>query len=237
MNGQVLRLPATPRSERASLSSEVAGYVRELILSGAIRPGQFVRMERIAEAQQVSITPVREALVALASEGFVTSVPRRGFVALPFTRQDVIDIFWAQSQLAGELAARAATCISAQDLAALETIMEECDEAIRAGDADRAGALGHRFHRIINLAAGSERLARMLGGLVRQLPNHFYASIEVDTVEAPNEHRALLAALAARDADRARHLSEEHLEGHATHVIQLLEKRGLWREQNDVTDG
>jgi len=49
----------------------------------------------------VSNTPVREGLLSLRSEGFVRLVPRRGFIAAPFTQQDVQDLFWAHAQLAG----------------------------------------------------------------------------------------------------------------------------------------
>src|SRR3954464_12370408 len=94
---------------RQQLPEEVASYVRELIISGSVRPGEFLRMERIAEAVGVSNTPVREGLLALRSEGFVRLVPRRGVVVEPFSRQDIHDIFWTQGVLAGELAARAAT--------------------------------------------------------------------------------------------------------------------------------
>src|SRR3954469_23733712 len=93
---------------RQQLPEEVAAYVRELIMSGAVRPGEFLRMERIAEAVGVSNTPVREGLLVLSNQGFVRQIPRRGFVVAPFTRQDIRDIFWSQSILAGELAGRAA---------------------------------------------------------------------------------------------------------------------------------
>jgi DNA-binding GntR family transcriptional regulator len=52
-------------TRRQQLPEEVAGYVRELIISGAVRPGEFLRMERIAEAVGVSNTPVREGLLVL----------------------------------------------------------------------------------------------------------------------------------------------------------------------------
>ena len=93
-------------SRRHQLPEQVAAYVRELIISGLARPGEFLRVERIAEEVGVSNTPVREGLLALRSEGFVQFVPRRGFVVAPFTRDDVTDLFWAQAQLARELAAR-----------------------------------------------------------------------------------------------------------------------------------
>src|SRR6266849_6256300 len=95
------------RPRRRQLPEEVAAYVRELIMSGVVRPGEFLRMERIAEAIGVSNTPVREGLLALSNQGFVRQIPRRGFVVAPFTKQDIRDLFWAQSVLAGDLAARA----------------------------------------------------------------------------------------------------------------------------------
>src|ERR1700750_1583976 len=91
---------------RRPLPEEVAAYVRGVIIGGAVQPGEFLRMEPIAEAVGVSNTPVREGLLLLRSEGFVRLVPRRGFVVEPFTQQDVRDLFWAEAQLAGELAAR-----------------------------------------------------------------------------------------------------------------------------------
>ena len=110
-------------SRRQQLPEEVAAYVRELILSGSVRPGEFLRMERIAEAVGVSNTPVREGLLALRSEGFVRLVPRRGFMVAPFSRQDVHDLFWAQAQLASELAARAAKKMTPEQIQRLEVVL------------------------------------------------------------------------------------------------------------------
>ncbi|MCP9972532.1 GntR family transcriptional regulator [Actinomadura madurae] len=93
---------------RRQLSDEVADYVRELIMSGQVRHGEFLRLERVADDLGISVTPVREALLSLRGEGFVTLEPRRGFMPAPLTRQDVQDLFEAQAYFAGELAARAA---------------------------------------------------------------------------------------------------------------------------------
>src|SRR3954447_1837592 len=165
--------PRHPR--RQQLPEEVAGYVRELILSGEVRPGEFLRMEPIAEAVGVSNTPVREGLLLLRSEGYVKLVPRRGFMVASFTAQDIRDIFWVQAQLAGELAARAAKLITPEQLARLERILEQYNET---DDTEQLAGLGHSFHREINLAADSYRLALLLGSVVKQLPNRFYVAIE-----------------------------------------------------------
>jgi len=215
-------------SRRRQLPEEVASYVRELIISGQVQPGEFLRMERIAEQVGVSNTPVREGLLALRSEGFVQLVPRRGFVVAPFTRQDVRDLFWAQAQLAGELAARTARKITPGQLARLEANLEQFQKALAAGAEERIADLGHAFHREINLAADSRRLALLLGAVVKHLPNRFYASIEAQVAAAGGEHPQLVEALRQHNARKARSLMEQHILGGADHLIEILEERGLW---------
>jgi len=215
-------------NRRQQLPEEVASYVRELIISGAVQPGEFLRMERIAEQVGVSNTPVREGLLALKSEGFVQLVPRRGFVVAPFSQQDVRDLFWAQAQLARELAARAAKKITPEQVARLEVNVEELQKAVAAGDTERIANLGYAFHRQINLAADSHRLALLLGAVVNHLPNRFYASIEAQVAATSDEHPQLVEALREHDVRKARSLMEQHILGSADHLIEILEQRGLW---------
>src|ERR1700734_1584415 len=217
-------------SRRQQLPEEVAGYVRERIITGAVRPGEFLRMERIAEAVGVSNTPVREGLLILRSEGLVELVPRRGFVVSPFSRQDVRDLFWAQAQLARELAARAARKISPEQLAELEVILAQYDAAVAEGDENRIGELGHLFHRRINLAADSHRLALLLSSVVRQLPNRFYAAIETQASTGEDDHQLLIEALRHRDVPKATSLMERHILARGDSLIEILEQRGLWDE-------
>ncbi|MFF1553042.1 GntR family transcriptional regulator [Rhodococcus erythropolis] len=217
-------------SRHQQLPDKVASYVREQVMSGNLRPGEFLRMEPIAEALGVSLTPVREGLLALSGEGFITPLPRRGFMVAAFTQEDVRDLFWAQSKLAGELAARAAKRISDHELDLLNDVMKRCDVAIKQGDAHEIGQLGHEFHRIINLAAGSDRLARLLAGVVKHLPNQFYASIETQVQTAAPQHEAIFDAVKRHDARQARRLTEAHIAGSADYIIQILEERGLWKD-------
>lgn len=218
-------------TRRQQLPEEVAGYVRELIISGQVRPGEFLRMERVAEAVGVSNTPVREGLLVLRSEGLVELVPRRGFVVSRFTRQDVRDLFWAQAQLASELAVRAARKITPEQLAELGVVLKRYESAVAEGDQDRIGDLGHSFHRQINLAAGSHRLALLLSTFVRQLPNRFYAVIETQASTGGDDHELLMEALRQRDAEKAKSLMERHILARGDYLIEILEERGLWEGQ------
>jgi DNA-binding GntR family transcriptional regulator len=215
---------------RQQLPDEVASYARELILSGAVRPGGLLRPDDVAEALGVSSTPVREGLLALTREGLVSQVPRRGFVVVPFTREDIRDLFWAQGWMAGELAARAAKKITPEQLARAEQIIEAYEAAAASDDKEAIADLGHAFHREINLAADSIRLATLLGSVVKALPQRFYATIEGGINATLEEHPLILAALRKKDAKRARNLMEEHISRIADRLIKSLEDRGLWSE-------
>jgi len=226
----------TPRGARGrkQLPEEVAAYVRELIMSGKVRPGEFLRMEPIAEAVGVSNTPVREGLLLLNSEGFVQLVPRRGFVVASFTPQDVRDIFWAQAQLAAELAARAAKNITPEQIAKLESIDEEFDRAVATGDHDRIAAMGNAFHVTLNRVADSHRLALLLQSVVSQLPSDFYATIEGQVAASENQHREIVDALKRRQIRRVRSLMTDHITGSADHLVEMLESRGLWAPEQSA---
>ena len=229
-----LRVPGTGRQQ---LSEEVATYVRELIISGAVRPGEFLRMERIAKSVGVSNTPVREALLTLRSEGLVKLVPRRGFVVASFTPQDVRDLFWVQAELASELTGRAAAKITSEQIAKLEAIDALHEQAVQVGDEERVARLGHAFHREINLAADSYRLALLLGSVVRHLPNRFYSMIEGKGAETRTDHPLLIEALRGREAAAARSIMERHILDRAEHLIAILAARGVWGEPGQGARG
>lgn len=228
MTDELFDIAREGRQKRQQLPEEVAAYVRGLIISGAAKPGEFLRMEPIAEAVGVSNTPVREGLLTLRSEGFVHLVPRRGFVVAPFSQQDVHDLFWAQAQLAGELAARAAVKITPEQMDRLLAVHKLHEQALADGDLDRVSDFGHEFHREINRAADSHRLALLLNSIVKQLPSRFYVTIEGQVAATASKHRRLLTAMRKHDAEKARSVMEAHVLEGAQYLIETLEERGIF---------
>ena len=103
-------------------------------MSGALRPGTFIRLDETAAKLGVSVTPVREALLKLRGEGMVQLEPHRGHVVLPLSRQDVEDIFWLQATIAKELAATAAQRITDAEIDDLDHITDALATAV-ASDA------------------------------------------------------------------------------------------------------
>jgi DNA-binding GntR family transcriptional regulator len=197
---------------RRQLSDEVASYVRELIMSGHLQPGDFIRQERIADELELSATPVREGLLSLKGEGFVQLKPRRGFVVAPLSASDVRDLFTAQALLAGELVARATARMGAADLGELNDVHAALRKAAEAGDGERVESLNHDFHRRINLAADAPRLAWMLSISARFAPRRFFATIPGWSRASAQDHAAIIKATTGRDADAARAAMMRHVE-------------------------
>lgn len=197
---------------RQQLSDEVAAYVRALITSGQLRPGEYVRQDRIAEHLGISATPVREGLLTLRGEGFVGLMPRRGFVVAALTGRDIQDMFAAQALLAGELAARFCARVSPADVVELENLQSELEEAARIGDFDRMESLNHDFHRRINDGARAPKLAWLLTVAVRYVPHRFYATIEGWARASVSDHWPILEALRAGEEDAARVAMAMHMQ-------------------------
>jgi DNA-binding GntR family transcriptional regulator len=216
-----------PKDVGPQLSGSVASHLREQIISGKLKPGDYLRIDAIASEMGVSTTPVREGLLLLHSESFVRLLPRRGFVVNSFGKDDLRDIFWAQAVVGAELAARAALKMSKEDLAKLQQLDAEHDEAFKAGD-ERHVQLGYEFHRFINLAANSPRLALLLGNLTKQLPIRFYASIEGQVTDTLQYHPIILDAMRMKDADAVRSMMFRHIMHGAEHLIDSLERAGTW---------
>ena len=197
---------------RRQLGDEVAGYVRELIMSGRIRSGEFIRQERIAEELELSATPVREGLLSLKGEGFVQLKPRRGFVVAPLSAADIRDLFTAQALLAGELVARATVRIGPAGLRELNEVHRAVVMAAKAGDDDGVEEFSHDFHRKINLTADSPRLAWMLSISTKFAPRRFFAAIPGWSGASAHDHAAIIEAITGRDAEQARAAMMKHME-------------------------
>ena len=227
MDAERTRARGGRSAQRYQLPDVVATYVRDLILSGAVLPGQFLRMEPLAEAVGVSNTPVREGLLLLQSEGLVELVPRRGFVVAESTLQDIQDLFWARSKLAGELAARAATTITPERMQRLESLNSRFDP--HTADHEEWMGLEQQFHHEINLAAGSSRLTRLLDSIERQLPSPHPTGSSDQIASARDDHARILEALELGSAQLSRTLIEHHWEHQGSHLVQALSDRSTQR--------
>lgn len=215
---------------RPQLSEEVAGHIRNQIMSGALRPGSFVRIDETASELGVSATPVREALVTLRGEGLVEQVPRRGYRVGELRREDIDDIFWLQGTIASRLARRTARVITTAQIEQLSALNEGLRAAVARTDADAVESCEFEFHRFINKLAGGTKLAWFLFGAIRYTPARLYASDPSWGIESVRSHENLVDAFTRGDVDAVGELMRRQFVDGAERLIAHLELVGLWTQ-------
>ncbi|NIL77886.1 GntR family transcriptional regulator [Rhodococcus sp. B10] len=196
---------------RLRLSDEAAAHVRERILAGELRAGEFIRSESVADELDISATPAREGLLVLQSEGFLRVMPRKGFVVAPLDPKDIDDVFTAQALLAGELTARAATHIDASVVAGLDVIQDKLEKAARVKNYDEVERLNHAFHRTVYALGDSPKLQWLVGSTLGYAPRTFFAAITGWPEASARDHRRIVELLAAGDPDGARAAMAAHI--------------------------
>lgn len=219
---------STPEfAARPQLAEDVARIVRRRIFDGTYAAGTYVRLDQLAAGLGVSVTPVREALFELKAEGLLEQQPRRGFVVRPVTTRDITDVSDVQAHIGGELAARAAASISDSQLRELNRIQNDLEAAYVADDGEAAVRLNHEFHRAINVAADSPKLAQLMSQITRYAPESVFPTIDGWPDKSNDHHRRVLGALARHDQTLARTAMSEHLAAGATPLIEHLTRRGV----------
>lgn len=214
------------KGRRPPLPDEVAARVRDDILTGRARPGEHLPLERLAERWDVSVTPVREALLTLRGVGLVDLEPRRGFTVAQLTRQDISDVYLMLAGVASELAARAARRMTAQALVELD----ETQDALERAEPELVDEIDRCFHRAINAVAESGKLRWSYETLGNYTPRHSAVAVSgwLDTTVL--DHRLVQRALHDGDAHAARYRMHAHVTNLGRLLVQHLESRRFWAD-------
>lgn len=199
--------------QRRTLHSEIVDHLRELIVGGELEPGQKIPEKTLCERFDISRTPLREALKALAAEGMIELLPQRGARVVTITDEELQELFpiiASMEALAGELA-----CQKISD-AQLETIRGLHDEMITAYRGARTleySRLNRAIHFAIFEAAGNASLLALYRNLELRIRNirHTVRQAPQDWKEAVKDHEKILQALAARDAARLGKILRQHV--------------------------
>ena len=204
--------PASPLVLK-SLREHVYDHLRVLMNRGEIRPGSFLDLDALASGLGVSRTPLRDALLQLEAEGFVTILPRRGVQVKELARDDIRHLYEVIGALEGAAVLAAYPRLGRTEIAVLRHLNREMKRAIEGGDFGRYYEKNLAFHDVFLDRCGNERLARIVRPLKQRLydwPRRrgFVKEWETSSVR---EHEALVRRLASGDArGAADHLRDVH---------------------------
>jgi GntR family transcriptional regulator, vanillate catabolism transcriptional regulator len=215
------KAPQSPPSQtvKALLS------LRDLILKGALAPGERLSELVIVERLGVSRTPLRAALIRLEEEGLIEALPTGGFTVRAFTERDIYDAIELRGTLEG-LAARLAAERGAQPekLDALKSCVADIDALLENNDmsADLMSAyvgMNGAFHTLIAELPESPGVVRQIERVI-SLPFASASAFVMAQVGLPQaravltlaqeHHKGVIEAIEARQGARAESLMREH---------------------------
>ncbi len=199
----------TPLSPRA-LYMEVAELLRQRIFSRELSPGSWIDELKLAEEYGISRTPLREALKVLATEGLVTMKVRRGAYVTEMSDSDLTDVYHLLTLLETDAAEIVAVKATNAQLKALQGLHDELEKAVH--DRERFFQINETFHmRLLEIADNRWR-DQIVADLrkVMKLNRHNSLLKAGRIEESLIEHRAIMAALAARDATATVQQMREH---------------------------
>jgi DNA-binding GntR family transcriptional regulator len=197
-----------------ALYEEVAELLRQRIFTRELEPGSWIDELKIAEAYGISRTPLREALKVLAAEGLVTMKVRRGAYVTEVSERDLSDVYHLLSLLESDATGVVAENATESQMEELQTLHHELETAARPGQEDRERFFGinERFHlRLLEIADNrwrNQMVADLRKGRKLNRHNSLLKSGRIE--ESLQEHRAIMAALTARNPAGATQRMKEH---------------------------
>ena len=186
-----------------ALYEEVAELLRQRIFAHQLKPGSWIDELKIAEEFGISRTPLREALKVLATEGLVTMKLRRGAYVTEVSQTDLLQVYHLLALLESDAASELARAATDEQITELQALHDALEAAV--ADRDEFFSANERFHMRVLEMLNNKWLSQMVADLrkVMKLNRHnsLFKSGRVE--ESLQEHRDLMAALAARNAEAA----------------------------------
>jgi len=211
--------------DRRSSGDLVAVHIRSLIFNGELRQGDRVGQDDIARQLGVSRIPVREAIIALDREGWLTITPHRGAFVHGLDADSLRDHYELLGLVYG-LAARRAVERATPD--ALEQLRRAEQHLAAATTVDGIHDTNNDFLRTLLLTARAPRLGPVMRNMSTVVPGNFFELVPGSGPVQQRGAREIVDAVVAADADRAAAACVHLLRDQGELVIELLASRGMF---------
>jgi DNA-binding GntR family transcriptional regulator len=198
-------MPEKPLLNVKSLKEQVYDYLRDQLRSGEILPGSAINLDETCRKLGVSRTPLRDALLQLESEGFVTIYPRRGVIVNSLSLEDIRNYYQIIGALESTAILQAFDKIGETEIQAMGRIIEDMKRAIESNDFDLYYDKNLALHDVYLKLCGNENLVRIVRAMKRRLYDFprqrgFIKEWELASIA---EHTELLQLLKLRRAAEA----------------------------------
>lgn len=191
-----------------TLKDHVYDYISKKINDGTLKPNERINENRICDDLGISRTPVREALMQLASEGYLEKSPRRGFIVKELNLERVKRLYAIIGSLEALAASLALDRLTEPDMKRMKDILVKIDEVILNMDYSEYYRLQTEFHNIFIKAADNDELTALLASIKKNFMRQTYITNkeQVSTLlkvvqETHSEHWVMLKLFQEKKKD------------------------------------
>jgi len=220
-----------------SLAEQAYLAIKRDLLRCELDPGSQIAQSQLMERFNFGVTPIREALKRLEHEGYVTAVPRFGYIIAPITFNDIYNNFELRSYLE-QLSVQLAIQRAPDEV--LHKIQEKAGFTYHYGDQQSYQDFLDQnldFHYQIALSTGNKRLAEMVSVILEEMERIFHLGLELrdSAGEMRDEHLALASALISRDEKQAIEVLNSQLQHSRQRIIDMLDRKLINRSINELS--
>ncbi len=196
-------------------AERVVEHLRRDVLGGFFPPGTRLTETALVDRYGTSRVPVREALRALAGEGFVELRPNAGARVAEVPVDDLADLYSVRCVVEEITAARCARRVAAGERLVVDELTEIVEAgfaALDSGDPVLGAELNSRFHGSVARLSGSHSMALVLRRVSEQIQWAYATTVPQQGHRAWTEHRRIVAAIATGDEAKAGRAMVKHVE-------------------------
>ncbi|MFB5190772.1 GntR family transcriptional regulator [Alicyclobacillus fastidiosus] len=210
-------------SERSHTKTDIAvREIRTRILTGVYQSGTRLRQNELVKNLGLGVTPVREALMQLISEGLLVRKPYAGVVVSHVTSTSVAEMYAVRKVLEKFATETACAHLSEGDMDRLSNLMNDMKKAHEANDDRLYQTANHAFHMTIYAASQNQRLTELIESQWRTFPRGVFGFSRERRESSSQEHGLIFDALRKRDHLTAGALMVAHITNYESHVQELL---------------
>ncbi len=190
-----------------SLKEHVYEYISSLISTGKLKPNERINEKELIDALDISRTPIREALITLASDGYIENVPRKGFIVKSLTKTETLNLYEVIGVLDAYCATLAAPKLTNRDYRYMKMMCDGMDSAIDAKDFTDYYDLQLKFHNIYIDKCENNELVNTITKLKRKLIRKSYALDDDDKLQKSllitnKQHREILSLFESNNIEK-----------------------------------
>ena len=197
--------------DHRSLGQTITERLRDQILINQLKPGERLIADDLALTFGVSRSMIREALLLLATEGFINIVPRKGTFVTQMSAKQANDLFEVRLLLEGQVASLAAERRTDENLRDLLETADLGMAAALAGNVDQLPALNTRFHNLLADTADNDYLTETLSRLSNIIQWVYSRRIIERSTDSWKEHLRIVDAIERMDPAAAKSAAHEHI--------------------------